>query len=130
MKKKRSQSGLIGVGVDCEDVRRFDALVNKKNIVSKILTSNELETYKTRGDCKRHYLAGRFVAKEAVIKALSGICSNLDMRNIDIKSSKNKPPRVSIEHPFFEKKDIIIDLSISHCNLIATAFCIAQFKTF
>lgn len=117
---------IIGIGVDCEEIIRFEKLVNKENVVSKILSNEELKVFHERGAKKKEFLAGRFVAKEAIIKALSNIISVLDMRDISIIEVEGKSPRVLLSRRISRGHYFIIDVSISHCRSIAMAFCVVQ----
>ena len=69
MKKDFSKN--INIGVDIEDVKRFQKLnlVSDKTFLGKIFTKNEL-VYCFSKKNKAEHLAGRFSAKESILKAL------------------------------------------------------------
>lgn len=122
----QSVSSLIGIGVDCEEISRFESFVDKENVVSKMLSDQELEIFHKKGGKRAEFLAGRFVAKESIIKALSKVIKRLDMRDICIVSSDDAPPIVKFNEDVIDEGSISIDLSISHCRSMAMAFCVAQ----
>lgn len=121
----KSGDKIVGIGVDCEEISRFKPLVSNIRIVSKILSDKEFKFFRKKGEQQVHFVAGRFVAKESIIKALSAIISRLDMRDINIKYSKNKQPVVEINNPRINNKSVLINISISHCQSLAMAFCVA-----
>jgi len=59
------------IGIDLVETNRIRKILKKHGVrfVNRILGQRELETYAQRGD-KVKFLAGRFAAKEAVIKSL------------------------------------------------------------
>lgn len=117
---------LIGIGVDCEEMSRFEKLVKMKGFVERTLSKQEVRLFQEKGDKKIEFLAGRFVAKESIIKALSSVVFPLDMRNISITKHKNGSPRVQLSRRISGAKKISIDISISHCSSLVIAFCVAQ----
>ncbi|MEE8404525.1 MAG: holo-ACP synthase [candidate division Zixibacteria bacterium] len=59
------------IGIDLVETNRIRKILKKHGarFVNRILSQRELVTYAQRGD-KVNFLAGRFAAKEAVIKSL------------------------------------------------------------
>ena len=108
---------IIGVGCDIVSVNRFK---NKdKSFVEKILSPNEINMYNTKiGKQKSEFLAGRFCAKEAIIKALPKN-KELDMTKIDIFYDKEKPKCMLYDYNIF--------ISISHeCDYAISYVCISS----
>ncbi len=96
-----------GIGVDICQISRINL-----NLSKRIL--NELE-YKKYSELKssekqKEYLAGRFSAKEAILKALTGLKKDVFIRDIAILNDDLGKPYVEL--PKFE--DIKIWVSISH----------------
>ncbi len=60
------------IGVDIISIARIKNMKQKEAFVMRVLTPTECETYDSFNDQKRkdQWLAGRFAAKEAIIKAL------------------------------------------------------------
>lgn len=124
MKKKQNN---LGIGVDIEEIQRFKKLDIFKNrsFLHKIYTKKELAYCFKKANPHMH-LAGRFVAKEAVFKALSeiGKSHGILLKKIEILSKKNGAPYARVVG---SRKDIDINLSISHCKSLAVAFVIVRF---
>ncbi|MGH8016310.1 MAG: holo-ACP synthase [Candidatus Zixiibacteriota bacterium] len=59
------------IGIDLVEIKRIESSLKKygHRFVSRILGQDELATFDSRAD-KAAYLAGRFAAKEAIIKSL------------------------------------------------------------
>lgn len=120
---------IIGIGVDIESINRFKNIpfeVNEK-FYERIFTPLEIEYCLKKKNMYSHF-AGRFAAKEAVIKALSKerkyFLSEIEIRNDDkgrpylcfIDKSSN-----SNERNYFAENSL---LSISHSSDYAIAFVI------
>lgn len=95
-----------GIGVDIVEHDR----VNLK-IAKRVLTDVEYEIFLSKKN-KVEYLASRFAAKEAIIKATD---KKYGMLEIEITNSVNGKPNCNIKG---------IELSISHENKNSIAFAI------
>jgi holo-[acyl-carrier protein] synthase len=106
-----------GIGVDIEDINRFENLDYKKNhnFYHKIFTENEIEYCLSKKNPYRHF-AVRFCAKEAFIKAINK--KNIDMKEIEIIFNR--------ETPFIKWQDNISLLSLSHEKDKAIAFVMVE----
>ena len=115
------------IGIDLVEIKRIEKTVKKygRRFVARILGADELNVFYSRND-KAAYLAGRFAAKEAVIKSLG-------------RFLKVRPRYSSIQilndnsgNPFLSGEDEIAEaflyrqclLSISHERHYATAVAI------
>ncbi len=109
---------MLAIGVDIEDISRFK---NKKpEFLERIFTKQELD-YCFKNKYPERHLAARFCAKEAVIKALSGLYQKtLPLKQIEILKNKNSAPYVNIQIEELQKYKI--HLSISHEKEKAIAF--------
>lgn len=58
---------IVGIGCDIVDINRIRA--DEQRLADRILTEREQAEYNRKGKAKTTYLAGRFAAKEALIKA-------------------------------------------------------------
>lgn len=65
---------IVAIGLDLVDTCRMEELRDRfdQRLVSRLLGSDEIVLYEKRPDSVA-FLAGRFAAKEAVIKSLAGI---------------------------------------------------------
>ena len=107
------------IGTDIEEVSRFacKTLENDYKFLSRIFTSNELD-YCYKNINPETHLCARFCAKEAVIKALSGLnISDVYYKDIEISKFENGRPYVILE----KYPNLDIKTSISHCKKYATA---------
>ncbi|MBE6155766.1 MAG: holo-ACP synthase [Firmicutes bacterium] len=103
---------LIGIGCDITSVNRFK---NKDdNFVKKILSNEEYTIYLSKkGHQKAEFLAGRFAAKEAIIKAIPE-SEKIAMSTINIFYEGEKP--------LCTYKNYRILLSISHEKSYAISY--------
>ncbi|MEG0076813.1 holo-ACP synthase [Anaerorhabdus sp.] len=102
---------IVGIGCDLCKVERVD-----EKIAQKVLTEKELHEFQQITLIRqKEWLAGRFAAKEAIIKA-TGIKS---MKDIEIEITKEGKPYVN--HP-----SLTIHLSISHDGEYAMATAVAE----
>ena len=110
-------------GVDIIDVDRIKSSSDKyKNrFLDKIFSKHEQSYCNSKYNSHMHY-AGKFAAKEAVMKSLysSGEKKNISFNSINILNDENGIPEVFIMG--LKKKNIKI--SISHTNYQAVAFAI------
>lgn len=119
----------LGIGVDIEDISRFRGLTREKDkrFLSRIFTDKELDYCFSRANIEQH-LAGRFTAKEAVIKTLNALSKEkLNYRDIEVLNDESGSPVISILKEGFG--DIQVSLSLSHTKKTAIAFTIAAQKT-
>ena len=112
------------VGIDIVYIPSFYKLLSTSYgyyMIKKIFSKEELnldgfydfDCFKQKLDLKNATsLAGRFAAKEAIIKALDGDLDLDDLNKIAILHSENKKPIVEFIHSGGKKYDILI--SISH----------------
>ncbi len=114
---------IVGIGVDCVEISRFEGLT--KSFVSKVFTEKEAEYCRSRKSRAQHF-AGRFAAKEAIIKAMDGAGKRVAMHDIEVLNSESGAPNAKILSKGFSRYDI--HLSISHSRNVATAFSIVTEK--
>ena len=117
------------IGIDIVEVDRIRKDVDQfgRRFVSRILGVNELELFDKRQD-KLLFLAGRFAAKEAVIKALG---QYLEKRPaycvLEVINNPSGRPELSLPPSILEKlKGATCLISISHEKNYATAVAIIE----
>ena len=94
------------LGIDIVEIDRLQKCLSS-TFVEKVLSNEELDIYRQyNGNRKSEYLAGRWAAKEAIIKCLSDYETPL-MNDITILNNDKGKPIVKY-------KDYDIELSISH----------------
>ena len=120
---------IVAVGIDIVDVSRIGDLLDRydQRFVEKLLGDDELAIYRQRPDPKL-FLAGRFAAKEAVIKSLADI---LDTRprftSLQILPSNSGQPTVVFETSLRKRlADYRWMISISHERSMAAAVAVLE----
>ncbi len=116
-----------GVGNDIVEVERIKKALGRhgQRFLDKILTSQEQEYCKKYKNPILHY-AGRFSAKEAVVKAFgTGFGKDISFCDIEILNNEFGQPQVFFSEKViaaFKNPNVII--SISHSKKHATAVAI------
>ena len=115
----------IGIGVDIEDIERFNKLDFKKDklFFDRVYTQREMEYCRSKLNPYPH-LAVRFAGKEAVIKVISGLGKKISLNEIEILNDANGIPIVTMINKKFSNIRVII--SLSHCKDKAIAFAVAM----
>ena len=112
------------VGIDIEDISRFERLyIRKPSLLKSLFSSYEWE-YSLIKPKPYQTLAGIWCAKEAVVKAFSTIIE-LSIRNVNIIHLENGSPQANIIGSKYNST-LKIDISISHSNQQATAIAIIK----
>ena len=120
---------IVGIGVDIEDISRFQGLTVEKDasFLNKLFTEKELNYCFSAGNPAEH-LAARYAGKEAIIKALSQLERfEADYRDIEIVNDKMGIPGARVLKEGFVGLDIL--LSLSHSKETAIAFTIVALRT-
>lgn len=110
-------------GIDVVEIARMREASKKEAFLKRVFTGRELEYALKRRRPERH-LAGRFAAKEAVIKALSaGILSGISLREIEVVNGEDGRPGVRLGPAFAQAVGKrTVHLSISYTRDSAFAF--------
>jgi holo-[acyl-carrier protein] synthase len=115
----------IYLGNDLIEVSRILSSINKigKRFLDRVYTKVEQDYCKTKANPQIHY-AGRFAAKEAVMKAIksSGFQKPISFKSIEIRSGDNGEPIVNLDLPIHGKCRVSISHTESHA--IASAIYI------
>lgn len=117
---------ITGHGIDVIDVIAVERLRSRPYFDERCFT--ELERDESGGSSS--FLAGRFAAKEAVLKALgTGLVNGLSWRDIEIRRLASGEPVVvlsgGVERLATTKGVVEIFISISHSGTVAMASAIA-----
>ncbi len=122
---------IIGHGIDLVEINHIRKIIERsgENFEKRCFTAMELDAHKSKTNYVQ-YLAGRFVAKEAVLKALgSGWSENVSFLDVEIQRLTTGQPSVLLHA---RCKEIAIKLgitswllSISHTSNHAIASAIA-----
>lgn len=123
---------IFGIGNDIIEVSRIEKAIEThgKRFLDRIFTQYEQEYCDKRKERYRHY-AGRFAAKEAVVKALgTGFREEIVWSDIEIINDHYGKPEVNLSATLRERfsEDVEVLLSISHSKDYATAVALLQKK--
>lgn len=112
----------ISIGTDIEEIRRFEGKETNFTFLSKVFTTTELE-YCLKAKKPAGHLCARFCAKEAIVKALTGLdIKDVYYSDIEITNREDGLPLASIE----KYPNLKIRISLSHCKEYATANAIIE----
>jgi holo-[acyl-carrier-protein] synthase len=127
---------IAGIGHDVTDMDRVAALLAGKageRFLERILTSRERELAGGyEGKRLTQFTAGRFAAKEAVVKALGcGIGAKVGFADIDILRGPEGKPECYLSAAAWEQLELIpesyrIHITITHDRAIASAVAIVE----
>ena len=122
---------IIGIGTDITECLRIARMIERHGelFIGRIYTADEIQYCQSRRQATQHF-AGRWAAKEAVLKALgTGWVKGISWRDIEILNEPSGQPVVELRGG---AKDVARGLgitnmlvSISHCHTHATAYAIA-----
>jgi holo-[acyl-carrier protein] synthase len=109
---------VVGIGIDIVEVGRIAKAMEHESFVRRILTEREEAYCETPAR-----VAGRWAAKEAIIKAV-GI--KLLMKNIEILNDPLGQPFVTIHDPQYDGKRLRLYVSITHERSHAAAVAVVE----
>jgi holo-[acyl-carrier protein] synthase len=122
---------ILGIGTDIVECLRIAQMIERHGelFIGRVYTDHEIEYCRARKAATQHY-AGRWAAKEAVMKALgTGWRRGLGWRDIEIRNSQGGKPVIAMRGGARDLIESIgvqeLLISISHCRSHATAYAIA-----
>ncbi|MBA2369649.1 MAG: holo-ACP synthase [Candidatus Protochlamydia sp.] len=118
---------ILGIGNDIIEIKRIEHNIQRyqQRFLDRVFTPHEQGYCQKRKVPALHY-AGRFAAKEAIVKALgTGFRNGLTWLDIEINNDALGKPFIKLS-PKAEKvfDSPFLMISISHCSEYATAFAI------
>jgi holo-[acyl-carrier protein] synthase len=122
---------IVGIGTDIVECLRIGRMIEQHGelFLTRVYTEREIRYCQARKHATEHF-AGRWAAKEAVLKCLgSGWRRGMDWTDMEIRNDRNGKPRVLMcgaakDHAQGLRVSEIL-VSISHCRAYATAYAIA-----
>ncbi|MBP1157551.1 MULTISPECIES: holo-ACP synthase [unclassified Paenibacillus] len=133
---------IIGIGTDLLDIARVRKILEQSagsRFLERVLTSRERELAASRQGRLAEFTAGRFAAKEAVVKAIGcGIGKEISFQDLEILPDRKGKPLCSLSEaamkrlstegilPAVESGSIAIHLSITHTETMAMAYAIVE----
>ncbi len=125
---------IIGIGTDITEVLRIAQMIERHGelFINRVYTEHEIHYCQARKMSNQHY-AGRWAAKEAVLKAIgTGWRRGISWRDVEIRNLPGGKPVVACRggvRDVIEQQGIAdILITISHCRTFATAYAIAVGK--
>lgn len=122
---------VIGIGTDIIECPRIDEMLEKHGelFLERVYTEREQQYCRDRKAAGQHY-AGRWAAKEAVLKALgTGWSRGIRWVDIEVVNEMGGRPRIELTGAAREIADQLgireVLISISHCRSHATAYAVA-----
>jgi holo-[acyl-carrier protein] synthase len=126
---------VLGIGTDIVECLRIAQMIERHGelFINRVYTNYEIEYCRSRKAATQHY-AGRWAAKESVLKALgTGWRRGISWRDIEVRNDASGRPSIALRggaRDVLESsgvRDMLI--SISHCRSHATAYAIALGET-
>ena len=131
--RKRTRGGTralslpIGCGIDVVELPRLRQAMKRGGaaFLRRVFTPHEQAYAKAHRRTTLLHLAGRFAAKEAVIKAVSQLEPGLSlaMNQVEVRNDRFGRPRIVLRGN--RKRRLTIHISLSHVNSVAVASAIA-----
>lgn len=126
---------VLGVGTDITECLRIAQMIERHGelFIQRVYTPAEVDYCRSRRMAMQHF-AGRWAAKEAVLKALgTGWRRGIAWRDIEVLNGDSGRPVCSLHggtRDIAERMGIVcIMVSISHCRTHATAYATAVDET-
>lgn len=120
---------ITGIGNDLAEVRRIAAMQERygERFVERILTAREIEFVERRRD-RFQTIAGRFAAKEALMKMLgTGLGNGVGFHDFEILPDASGKPGVTLSERLTKRfGPLRIHVTISHTDDLAAAFAVAE----
>lgn len=127
-----SESSVIGIGTDIVECLRIAQMIERHGelFIHRVYTPHEVEYCQQRKQSTQHF-AGRWAAKEAVLKALgTGWIKGIGWRDVEVRNEGGGKPVISLHGGARERAQAIglqqMLISISHCRSHATAYALAM----
>lgn len=118
---------ICGIGTDIVEIERIKTAIERHGdrFLSRLFTENE-RLYCERFKDSIPRFAGRFAAKEAVLKAFgTGLKGDMEWKEVEIVNDPNGKPLVNLSSRLLKLLGVRnIFISISHCQAYATATAI------
>lgn len=122
---------ILGLGTDIVEIVRVGQMIERhgEHFLQRVYTDSEIRYCQDRKLSYQHF-AGRWAAKEAVMKALgTGFVKGISWRDIEVCSKSSGAPTMRLHggtRDFADQRGIgEIMITISHCRSHATATAIA-----
>ncbi len=122
---------VLGIGTDIVECLRIAQMIERHGdiFINRVYTDHEIEYCRARKAATQHF-AGRWAAKEAVLKALgTGWRRGIRWRDVEVRNQESGQPTIAMSGG---ARDVVEQsgiremlISISHCRSHATAYALA-----
>ncbi len=120
---------IIGTGVDIVEIERIAKAAKNERFFEKIFSEAEIALFEA-GKYRMETVAGRFAAKEAVLKALGCGLGDIPMKDIETLRAPSGQPVITLKGLAKQKADALgvkhMHISISHSERYAVAQAVAE----
>ncbi|MBJ6362813.1 holo-ACP synthase [Paenibacillus sp. GCM10012307] len=126
---------ILGIGHDVTDINRISQLLSGRTgrrFMERVLTRPELELADSKGARLAEFVAGRFAAKEAIVKAFGcGIGNIIGFTDIVIIPDDKGKPGIALSPEAWDRLGLTasavrMHVSITHERTMASAFVIVE----
>ncbi len=125
---------IVGIGTDITDCLRIARMIERygEAFLRRVYTAGEIQYCHSRKQATQHF-AGRWAAKEAVLRALgTGWRPGIAWHDLEVRTEPGGRPAVAVRggaREAIEQAGIAqVLVSISHCRTHAVAYAIALGK--
>lgn len=122
---------VVGIGTDIVECLRIAQMIERHGelFINRVYTPDEIRYCQSRKQATQHF-AGRWAAKEAILKALgTGWRRGISWRDVEIRNEGGGKPVVALRGGAREQVERLgigeMLISISHCRSHATAYALA-----
>jgi holo-[acyl-carrier protein] synthase len=122
---------VLGIGTDIVECLRIAKMIERHGelFVGRVFTAHEIDYCSTKKAATQHF-AGRWAAKEAVLKALgTGWVRGITWRDVEVRNQPGGKPTIRLAggaRAACEQLGVAeMLISISHCRSHATAYALA-----
>jgi len=126
---------IIGIGHDLVEIERLHRILQgptAERFEARVLTAAERTRADARGGRREEYIAGRFAAKEAIVKALGcGIGRTVGFLDIEVLPDGAGKPVCRLTDGAWQRlglspEETVLHLSITHERSLASAYAIVE----
>lgn len=132
MNRELRMTHIIGIGTDIIEVLRIAQMIERHGelFINRVYTPDEIRYCQSRKMATQHF-AGRWAAKEAILKAIgTGWRRGISWRDVEVLSAQGGQPTVALHDGALDVAQRLgieeVLISISHCRSHATAHAVAQ----
>jgi holo-[acyl-carrier protein] synthase len=125
-------SSILGIGTDVIECLRIAQMIERHGelFIQRVYTEHEIAYCATKKAATQHY-AGRWAAKEAVLKALgTGWVQGISWRDVEVRNRTGGGPTIVLRGGARDVYESLgaakMHISISHCRSHAIAMAICE----